>query len=85
MPRLMFLTRGAQGRDFAMPESAASVTSCSASAGNSRHRQDHFRALHKGRIYARGFNFARCDGCQDDLHRTKRQATTQDLQPIHFC
>lgn len=33
MPRLMFLTRGAQAADFAMPESATSVTSCSASAG----------------------------------------------------
>ncbi len=68
-----------------MPESAASVTSCSGPPGNSRHRQDRFRALHKGRFMRRGFYFARRDGCQDDLHRPNGQATTQDLQPIHFC
>ncbi len=58
MPRLLFLTCGAQAADFAMPESAASVTSCSASAGQfSTHRQDRFRALQKVAFMRRGFTF----------------------------
>lgn len=72
MPRLMFLTRGAQAADFAMPESATSVTSCSASAGQFSTQAGPFSRPAQGRIYAPWLYFSCRDGCQDDLHRTKR-------------
>ncbi len=85
MPRLMFLTAVRKRRDFAMPESAASVTSSARLPGNSRHKQDRFRALHKVAFMRRGFYFSCRDGGQDDFIVPNGQATTQDLQPIHFC
>ncbi len=85
MPRLMFRRAVRKRRDFAMPESAASVTVAARPPGNFRHRQDRFRALQKVAFMRRGFYFSCRDGCQNVCIVPNGQATTQDLQPIHFC